>query len=330
MTTPANTAYQGGQRGYIINGQWHIGVTSLIKATLADAATLFRWKQKKLINHVLDVRAELDNVIVDRDEIIARAIEADKQSGPEAQLGTDVHLAIEQHETGQGITITDAKALKHLDRWLWLKDDHDLEVVTVEQTLVNPHYGYAGTLDQIVRSNIAPYRRDRFILDVKTGKGVYDTYALQLALLSRCTHWLTPTGELREIRDDRRPNTDIGLIAKLGPRSAHLHRVDLHQAWTYAKHLLALHEFQTGAGQLLIGHSIPGKTANADRAQRNELRMTLLDRARNLDAELAATLRASWPKTSLPKLTDPTLDWTWDALAYADELVANAERGAIA
>lgn len=329
MTTPAHTMHQGASRGYIVNDEFHIGVTSLIKAAMAEPTGLAIWKQKRFANLVLDVRAELDGVVIDRDEVIARARAADRESSPEAALGTAVHKTIEDYESDHDVVIDDPKLLAFLAQWVKLKEEHTLQVLSTEITLVNTRLKYAGTVDHVVLGDVRPYTRDRFILDVKTGKGVYDTYALQLALLSRCDSWLDADGNIHPIREDRRPNTNIGLIAKLGPRSAHLHRVDIHQAWKYARHLVDLYAFLNGEGAKLIGPSIPGKSEWADRNERNERRMSLLERAQQLDGSTRQVLKAQWDDR-WPKLTDPSLDWTNDTLDQVDELIANAERGNVA
>lgn len=327
MTTPAHTRKQGANRGYVVNDEWHIGVTSLIKAALAQPQALQRWKDKRLANLVLDARADLDSFVIDRGEIIARAFAANYESSPEAQLGTDVHKVIEDYEQDVDIVIDDTRVLNHLAQWVKLKEEHDLQVLTTELTLVNTHYKYAGTVDHIVLTDVRPYTRQRFILDVKTGKGVYDTYALQLALLSRCDAWLDANGTLRPIREERKLNTQWGLIAKLGPRSCHLHKVDIRSAWRYARHLVDMWAFLNGEGAKLISASLPGKTERDDRQARNVRRNDLLERAQRLDAPMKQIVKAMW---HWPKLTDPTLDWTHDSLDQVDELIANAERGALA
>lgn len=327
MTTPANTIRRGAHRGYLVNDEFHIGVTSLIRSTLADPQSLANWKDRRLVESALNIRAELDSVVIDQEEIVARTLKARFDSGPEAQRGTDVHAAIEEYEAGGEMAITDADILKYLGQWQRIKEEHDLDVVWTERTLVNTTHKYAGTADGLFFGHLAPYRQDRFLYDIKTGKGIYDNYALQLALLSRCDAWLTVDGDLVPL--DERWNTDVGLIVKLGPRSHHLHRVDLHKAWKYARLLIDLYTWADGIGSTTISASLPGKTELADRKARDARRLEILDRARQLDADIRHLVVNQWDET-WPKLTDPSLDWTHDLLDQVDALIANAERGAIA
>lgn len=322
MTTPAHTTYNGPFRGYTINNEWFIGVTSLIKATLAEPAGLAHWKQGKFANLVLDARAEHDGVVIDREHIIAQARQADRGSGPEAELGTAVHKTIEDYEANADMVIDDPKQLAFLNQWLRLKTTFGLNVNWTERTLVNTELGYAGTADGLLHAQLSLYGipyRDSFIYDIKTGKGVYDTYALQLALLSRCDAMVNEYGDLVSI--DESWNRDFALVAKLGPRSAHLYTIDINTAWDYARVLPDLYEWRLGAGEDTI-RKVPVPQVSVD-----ERRVELLERARQLDSEAQHAIKASWD-TTWPKLTEP--DWDPDTLAAVDELIANAERGAVA
>lgn len=327
MTTPANTVRRGAYRGYLVNDEFYIGVTSLIRSTLADPQSLANWKDRRLIESALDIRADLDGVVIDRDDIVQRALQSRFDSGPEAQRGTDVHATIEEYEAGGEMSITDLDMLKFLGQWQALKEDHDLEILWTERTLVNTTHKYAGTADGLLATTISPYRNDRFIYDIKTGKGVYDTYALQLALLSRCDAWLTPDGDL--VKLDERWNTDIALVAKLGPRSHHLHRIDIHKSWKYARLLIDLYAWSDGVGSTTISGSLPGKTELADRRTRDARRLEILARAQTLDRAMRNIVVNQWDDT-WPKLTSDTVEWTDDLLEQVDALIANAERGAIA
>lgn len=329
MTTPAHTIRQGGNRGYLVNDTFHIGVTSLIRATLADPSSLQRWKQKRLVELTLDAHLDTDEREVGRDEFIARVLMAQYESGPEAARGTQVHSLIEEYEANTELAIDDVDMLKFLTQWQALKEDHDLEVIWTERTLVNTTHKYAGTADGLCVASLAPYRGDRFIYDIKTGKGVYDTYALQLALLSRCDAWLTAEGDLVPLTEEERWNTDVALVCKLGPRSHHLHKIDIHKAWKYARHLIDLYAWSNGIGETTISASLPGNTELADRKDRDARRLALLERARELDAGARAQVKDAWDDR-WPKLTDPSLDWTHDYLDAVDTLLAWAERGNVA
>jgi hypothetical protein len=87
--------------------------------------------------------------------------------------------------------------------------------------------------------------------------------------------------------------------------------------------------WQQGAGKATISDSLPGKARLAQRDVRDERRLNLLARARELELPVRAIVRESWRDT-WPALTEPTLDWTLDNLDEVEALIANAERGALA
>jgi hypothetical protein len=323
MTTPANTVRRGSARGYQVGDDWYIGVTSLIRATLADGPTLTRWKQKRLVQLAIEHREAAVDDALDRDALIADVLRAQYESGPEAVLGTRVHSLIDTYERSGDETIEDVSLLAYLKQWLTLKEEHALQVRWTERTLVNTQLGYAGTADGGLNTTLNG-QRDQYIYDLKTGKGVYDSYALQLALLSRCDAWLTADGELRSLDGDGW-NQDYAIVAKLGPRSRHLHAIDLHAAWEYAQHLPALYRWQEGAGAATIGESITPAPAVTDPVAKRE---ELLHRARHLDAEVARTVKARW-NAEWPALTDAAA-WNGELLDDVDQLIAWAERGGLA
>lgn len=326
MTTPLNTTTRNGTRGYLDqDGTFYVGVTGLIRSTLADPAQLARWKQKRLVQHTIDILGDTRDAF-DDDYVINEALNRQFQSGPEAELGTKVHSAIENYERDQ-VAVDDLKLAGYLKQWINLKTEHDLEVLVTEITLVNTQLGYAGTADSIVRTNLMPFRQDRFVLDVKTGKGVYDTYALQLALLAHCDAWLAADGSVRKLPNTA--NTQYGIVAKLGPRSGHLHRIDLRPAWKVASILPRIYHWNNGQGLATISESLPGKTKRAANRADEERRAEILDRARALDMRTKLIIEKAW-QPSWPSLKEASDYWTDDALDDVEILIANAERGGVA
>jgi len=91
-----------------------------------------------------------------------------------ANLGTMVHEAVEAYVMGARLPdeITD-KHIIQFERWLDAFKPHFLES---ECTIFNRRFNYAGTLDIVaeIDGNI-------WCIDVKSGKGVYPEYAMQVA-----------------------------------------------------------------------------------------------------------------------------------------------------
>lgn len=93
-----------------------------------------------------------------------------------ANLGTEIHQAIEILAQGQPWPDWPLPIRPHMDRFREFVETHHPEWVASEATVYSRSQAYAGTLDAIV---VIGGRR--LILDVKTGKGIYPEVALQLA-----------------------------------------------------------------------------------------------------------------------------------------------------
>lgn len=119
-------------------------------------------------------------------------------------LGNRIHAHAEAHVTGQQLP-DDDEVSPYLGQYLRFLDDYSIDLTkdieAAELTVADPHAGYAGTLDLIVRMPLDGFipghavhqvkdgaKRGMFIVDLKTSAtrptaSVYAEYALQLAAL---------------------------------------------------------------------------------------------------------------------------------------------------
>ena len=58
----------------------------------------------------------------------------------------------------------------------WTKDYKIDKIIAHEKQVRSDKYGYAGTLDLLVKSN-----NNIILVDIKTGKGIYETYHMQVS-----------------------------------------------------------------------------------------------------------------------------------------------------
>jgi len=93
-----------------------------------------------------------------------------------ALRGTDVHRIAEQLSLGQEAAYDESQQ-GHVDSYLKFLQDWQVQPVWTETPVANLAVGYAGTLDMV--ADLVDGRR--WLLDVKTGKGVYGETAFQLA-----------------------------------------------------------------------------------------------------------------------------------------------------
>jgi len=106
--------------------------------------------------------------------------------------GTELHAIGEALALGEPVEVPahyEGLAQAYAD---WL-DAWGARVELVERSVVNLDHRYAGTFDLV--ATLKDGRR--WLLDLKTGTGVYESHVVQLAAYRYATHWLGDEGELR-------------------------------------------------------------------------------------------------------------------------------------
>jgi hypothetical protein len=94
-----------------------------------------------------------------------------------ANLGKTIHAAAEAYSKGEALVKTvSPEAQKYLVGFNQFLSDWSPKFLLTEQAVFNRTYGYAGTLDSLVKIG-----RTIWVLDTKTGTRVYPEVALQLA-----------------------------------------------------------------------------------------------------------------------------------------------------
>lgn len=246
MTAPAQAyAAEQGIRRYHVEGMYPhpISVTSLIKV-IAPATNLTRWVDKRLINAAIDAYAKTQDP-----EVSLQVGLASRWGGSEeADLGNSVHYLTEVSDlksigrTVDPHAVTDTKkAMGYVKQWEKCREEHDMQILATEVTLVNTELGYAGTADRVV---IVPAISDQpLILDLKSGKNLYNDVALQCAALARCTQILYDDGSLGPIPWDL--DLTQALAAHVRPRSCRLVPLDIAAAWPYFEPLAMLAKWKT-------------------------------------------------------------------------------------
>ena len=199
MTTPALAQnVRGKGRHYLnpVSGELVPSVTNVIG--VLDKPALPRWSAKMVAETAYRMRHSL----ADMEE--SEAVDMLKgspwsKSQRAADRGTDIHAYLEARLNGEQPEELSDDAEQYrsaADGWL----EQDLEVVATEQTMFQPLY--AGTCDLVARID-----GKLTVLDFKTGKGIYDEAALQLAALFGChtdgdgelLAWRYLDGEMREL-----------------------------------------------------------------------------------------------------------------------------------
>jgi hypothetical protein len=123
----------------------------------------------------------------------------------ERDLGSDVHVAIDQFNRGLPIEVTPATApyVAHYAAWL---RNRKVEILASEHYTINVEVGFGGTLDALARID-----GELCLVDWKTGKAK-DSQRLQLAGLSMA-EWYGDKGQ----EPEPMPDIDTAYIVLLRP-----------------------------------------------------------------------------------------------------------------
>ena len=140
---------------------------------------LHQWAIGKVVEHTIDHWSEIgerlsrgttvDVQLVRKELRAAATAERDRA----ASLGTAVHDAAALGKTPEQVPHEVAPRLRQFLAW---KAASQAEVVAAEFQVFSTTYGYAGSCDAMVRFP----NGSLWIVDYKTGKGIYAEHALQL------------------------------------------------------------------------------------------------------------------------------------------------------
>ena len=108
-----------------------------------------------------------------------------------ALRGTEIHALGERLVAGEAVEIPEAH-VGPVNAYARFLDRFDVQPILVERPVANVTHWWAGAFD--LRADL---RGVNWLLDIKTGKGVYDSHALQLAAYAHAEVYLDDAGEVR-------------------------------------------------------------------------------------------------------------------------------------
>lgn len=193
MTTQARVRRidSGENHRYVdTNGELMPGVTSVLKASIPKPL-LVNWAANTTAGYAIDHWDELGEVPPSLRLSRLRDCRWEVSNRAKVQ-GSDVHAAGEMLVHGTPIDVPEGirPHVEEYARWL---DRWDVQPVLVERSVytLEPHWERrAGTLDLI-----ADLADDfRWLLDIKTGKSVYNEVPLQLAAYRYAKHYIDDVG----------------------------------------------------------------------------------------------------------------------------------------
>ncbi len=185
---------------YTYQGKTYPGVTTILKV-LDKSDALMAWAARQTAEAAIDTDLKALELTVGREGVIKAITSRSSWKRDEAaQLGTDVHELADRLTNGN-LLMADVpqNVRKHVENYATWWDASGWVLRTSEAMLVNPEYGYGGTLDLLARD-----RDGRTVLaDIKTGKGVYREATLQLTAYGLASLIQTEAGVFAMPKIDR-------------------------------------------------------------------------------------------------------------------------------
>lgn len=256
-TGPANaeTNPDTGSRFYIhpITGERFVSVTTILQVVAKEA--LPYWAAKVTAEYAMGNLPRLTRSLIkplcgmkgdDRCGMCSDCVALDLRRAPDrerdaaADRGTRIHHVAEQHVLTGEVIGHDADIADQVKQYLRFRDQFKPEFDASEMTVFSRTYGYAGTLDAILRLGWCPpkyldLRGATCIADVKSGKSCYPEYGLQLSAYKRAEFILMPDGTELPMP----PTSDVGLLLHIRPDNYWVKPVDLGET-TFAAFLAVL------------------------------------------------------------------------------------------
>lgn len=167
-----------GLRYYTWRGVEYPSVTT-IRRMAGIPHGLHQWSMGKVIDRVMSDYEELERRAVadekDARKWLRRAATEERDAA--AERGSRIHWAAQAGLPSS--EVEDDIRLKVLAYEDWLAA-HQVRVLASECQVWNLSVGYAGTMDLLADTNIG-----RYVIDIKSGKGVYTEHALQVEAYAR-------------------------------------------------------------------------------------------------------------------------------------------------
>lgn len=182
------------------NGVRVPGVTTIQSKAIPKQDILIPWAGRKSGDYVLDHWDEL--VAMAPSERYKAVANAHRRTRDKAlATGSKVHTFGAAVGEGQEVTVP-AELAGYVEAYSQFLFDYDAQIFLSEAVVWSKTHGYCGTLDMgasllmdELGGEFGPHQmRDNWLIDVKTGSGVYDDVAFQLAPYRYADVWVDYTG----------------------------------------------------------------------------------------------------------------------------------------
>lgn len=181
---------KSGSRYYEWKGEKFPSVTTIMSKGIPKPG-LIKWAAKIVAAGAVE-RVEVWAGMPDDAAIAYLSGIPDEKRNSSAVRGSIIHSAAEIHSNEGEAKVINPEEQAYLDGFIQFRNDWNPKYLLTEQAVFNRTYGYAGTLDSVVRIG-----RTVWCLDTKTGNRVYPEVALQLAAYSHA-EFIGRDGDIEE------------------------------------------------------------------------------------------------------------------------------------
>ena len=190
-TTDATPRLRKRGRSYTLDGEPLPSVTTILREGF-PAPALVTWAARETAGYAVDTWEQLAQLSPSQR---LRELEsaAWKRRDQAAAKGTDIHELGVDLAHGRPVQVPE-HLLEPVQAYARRLDAFHVVPVIAERPVVNISHRLAGTID--LRANLGTQHQD-WLLDLKTGKGVYESHALQIAAYAHAEHWLNEDGQLQ-------------------------------------------------------------------------------------------------------------------------------------
>lgn len=217
MTSPALAVeLPDGTRQYRhpLTGELAPSVTTILK--MIAKPRLPDWSAKLAATYAVENWSSMEHLF-EAEKIEKCRWAHERYSQERRDIGNLVHEAVDAWNAGRPCD-SPPEIGGYLNSYVKFLTQYRPEVLESEVTLWSRTYGYAGTADGIFRIG-----GKVVLIDVKTGKRVYEEAALQVSALAACDFIIRDDGTEEEI-----PKVDSLAVIHVRPRSWHLINVERH------------------------------------------------------------------------------------------------------
>jgi hypothetical protein len=245
VTNPRNaTTARGGKRFYTWQGESFWSVTTILDGSLSKRA-LINWAANEVAAFACDNNETIARLLTsgERDaayDMLKRSPWRKKEKA--ADLGSSIHAAVEAHVLGKPMPPWGILERPYMLAFVKFLDDMEPTFLATEASVYSRSQRYAGTLDAIVQMRLPLNEYEqKFIMDVKSGKGVYEEVGLQLVAYRRAEFIGLPDGSEAPM-----PEVDGCLVLHLAPSAYRLIEVRaddlMYKTFLYCRELFRFAE----------------------------------------------------------------------------------------